>query len=443
MNEHRVPMLGGAWRRHGDPARSSDPRVRELVGALAGLEVAPPMRAEFRAELRAQLVAVTPRLVEEGEASVAPAAAGATATQARAKRAAKAERAEAEPARRFRFAKPLIAVACALTAFVLLLGGAVLLSQHALPGDALYGVKRASEDVEYSTTSGAVAKGKLKLDFAATRIGEVADLLHTPTAMAGGAGALADSGQISSSTAGLVHDTLSSANDDIRSASQMLNGEAVRNHDAGSLDAITSWAPAQINAMKVIVGRIPAGSLHQDAVRTLRLLEQAKQRSAVLGSELGCTCLSTTGGDQFGPLPCSGSCSSTPTNGPGGIPGTRTPGAGPSGSPASTGAGHHVGGTPTTAPVSPGPGTGTGTVTNPTPTDGGTGHSTGPGSSILPTKTPLGGPSSPHIPLPSLPGIGGHSGSGSGQTGTKLPIKVTTSCVSAGVAGIGIGVGNC
>src|SRR6476469_6447535 len=103
MNEHRVPMLGGAWRRRSDPARSSDPRVRELVGALAGLEVAPPMRAEFRSELRAQLVAVTPRLVEEGEPAVA-------APETRVKRATKRETerdADAGPDRRFRFVKPL------------------------------------------------------------------------------------------------------------------------------------------------------------------------------------------------------------------------------------------------------------------------------------------------------------------------------------------------
>ena len=437
MNEHRVPMLGGAWRRHGDPARSSDPRVRELVGALAGLDVAPPMRAEFRAELRAQLVAVTPRLVEEGEpAAPAPA-------EVRTKRAAKAETAAEESKRRFRFAKPLIAVACALTAFVLLLGGAVLLSQHALPGDALYGVKRASEDVEYSTTSGSVAKGKLKLDFAATRIGEVQDLLHTPTAMAGGAGAIADSGQISSGTAGLVHDTLNSADSDILAASQMLNGDAVRNDNAASLDAITSWTPAQVTAMQVIVGRIPTGTaLHRDAEYTLGLLRQAKQRSTALRADLGCNCLSSTP-DQFGPVPCAGSCSSTPKQGPGGAPGTKTPGSTSSRSPSTTGTGHGVGGTPTTVPVSPGPGTGTGTVTNPTPTGGGSGHPTGPGGSILPTKAPVVAPSSPHISLPSLPNLGGHSGSGSGQTGTKLPIKVTTSCVSAGVGSLGIGVGNC
>ena len=440
MNEHRVPMLGGAWRRHGDPARSSDPRVRELVGALAGLAVAPPMRAEFRAELRAQLVAVTPRLVEEGEASVAPAAA---ATQARTKRAAKAERAEAEPARRFRFAKPLIAVACALTAFVLLLGGAVLLSQHALPGDALYGVKRASEDVEYSTTSGTVAKGKLKLDFAATRIGEVADLLHTPTAMAGGVGAIADSGQINSNTAGLVRDTLGSADSDVKSAAQMLGWEAVRNKDAGSLTAITSWMPPQIEEMRRIVARIPAGSLHQRALTSLSVLQQAKQRAIALQGELGCSCLVSVNGDDFGPQPCT-PCSSTPTTLPGGgKTGTNTPGPTSSRSPTTTGTGHRVGGSPTTVPVSPGPGTGTGTVSNPTPTISGSGHPTGPGGSILPTKSPLGAPSSPHFPLPSLPGVGGHSGSGSGQTGTKLPIKVTTSCVSVGVPGLGIGVGDC
>ncbi len=432
MNEHRVPLLGGAWRRHGDPARSSDPRVRELVGALAGLEVAPPMRAEFRAELRAQLVAVTPRLVDEGEASLTPATAP---TQS--KRAAKTERASAEPTRRFRFAKPLVAVACALTAFVLLLGGAVLLSQHALPGDALYGIKRASEDVEYSTTSGTVARGKLKLQFAATRIGEVADLLHTPIAMAAGTGALADSGQISSGTAGLVRDTLNSADSDILAASSMLNGDAVRNDDAGSLTAITSWAPAQIKAMTKIVGRIPAGALHQNAAATLTLLRQAKQRSAALRADLGCNCVSST--DQFGPVPCSGSCSATPKQTGGGKTGTKQPG--PSSS-RSAGTGHRVGGSPgVTVPVSPAPGTGSGSASNPTPTSGGTGTPR-PGGSIVPTKSPLGG-SSPHLPLPSLPGLGGHSGSGSGQTGTKLPIKVTTTCVSAGVGDVGIGVGNC
>ncbi len=432
MTEHRVPMLGGAWRRRSDPARSPDPRVRELVGALAGLEVAPAMRAEFRSELRAQLVAVTPRLVAEGEPTVAD-----TATNGR----KAANVAPAEAGRRFRFAKPLIAVACALTAFVLLLGGAVLISRHALPGDALYGIKRASEDTEYSLTSGSVAKGKLKLDFAATRIGEVADLLHTPSAMAAGTGALADSGRINSGTAGLVQDTLGSARSDVYAASQMLNGEAVRNHDPAALTAITSWAPAQITAMRTIVRRIPAGSLHQYAARTLSVLEQARQRSAALSGELGCSCLTSSTPDAFGPVPCATGCSATPrtTKAPDRHPasGTRTP---------SSSRTHPVTG-PTTAAPRGGTGPGTVRVPNTSPTRSAPGgHQPQPSTTIVPTKSPIAGPTSPTVPgLPTLPGIGGHSGTGtgSGKTGPKLPITVTSSCVSAGVGGIGVHVGNC
>src|SRR3954470_3111006 len=64
MGEHRVPLLGSGWRRNDDPATSRDPRVRAVVGALATLP-APELRDDFRAELRAQLVAITPRIVKE------------------------------------------------------------------------------------------------------------------------------------------------------------------------------------------------------------------------------------------------------------------------------------------------------------------------------------------------------------------------------------------
>ena len=64
MGEHRVPLLGSAWRRNDDPATSRDPQVRAVVGALATLP-APELNAEFRAELRAQLVAITPRIIAE------------------------------------------------------------------------------------------------------------------------------------------------------------------------------------------------------------------------------------------------------------------------------------------------------------------------------------------------------------------------------------------
>src|SRR4051794_35737826 len=66
MAEHRGPMLSPALHRQPDPEHSRGPRVRALVGQLRTLE-APAPRPEFRDELRAQLVAITPRLVAEGD----------------------------------------------------------------------------------------------------------------------------------------------------------------------------------------------------------------------------------------------------------------------------------------------------------------------------------------------------------------------------------------
>ena len=297
MREHRVPMLGTALRRRVDPVRSPDPHVRQLVGALAGLEVAPAPRPEFRAELRAQLVAVAPRLVDEGDPTLAahptPASAEpspATATDAPRKTG-------------FRFARPLIAAACVLSAFVLLLGGAVLLSRNALPGDALYSLKRASEDTQYGLTGGTVAKGKLKLEFAGRRIGEVTALLPRNSALAAGSGPMADSGQLNADTSKLVRETLGSANGDVQSAARMLGGAAVRGKTASPLRAMTTWAPGQIAAMNKIVARIPAGSLHQQALATRNMIVAAQTRAAALIGDLGCSCLSTSSTDNLGPHP--------------------------------------------------------------------------------------------------------------------------------------------
>ncbi len=262
MAEHRVPMLGAALRRHVDPTRSRDPQVRELVGALATLEVAPAPRAEFRAELRAQLVAVTPRLVEEGKSELATAAKPA-------KTAAAPER------QRLRLKKPLIAAVGVLTAFILLLGGGVLLSQNALPGDALYGLKRASENTEYSLAGSSVDKGKLKLEFAARRISEVGDLLSSVGALAAGHGVMADGGTINPHTAGLISDTLRSADSDINSAAQMLGDAATRENSAAPLNDIISWAPGQLTSMNSIVGRISDAALHAQAVHTRQLIATA------------------------------------------------------------------------------------------------------------------------------------------------------------------------
>jgi Domain of unknown function (DUF5667) len=417
MAEHRVPMLGGALRRRTDPSKSSDPRVRELVAALATLEVAPAPRADFRAELRAQLVAVTPRLVDEGNAEA----------QADTKPSAK----PAPGRRRVSVKKPLFALVGAMAAFIVLIGGAVLLSRNALPGDALYGVKRASENTEYSLTGGNVDKGNLKLEFAARRIGEVADLLPRATSMAAGTGSLADSGAINSETSKLIRNTLGSANTDVQTAARMLGSAAVHSKSVSPLNAMTAWTPAQITKMTNIAARIPAdgSGLHSRAATTLALLKRAQQRASTLKTELNCSCLGSSGTDELGPIPCATGCASTP-------PGIRNPtqptkpGSTPTTAPGSivptrgrvattSGGGSSA---KTTAPAPPAPAT--------SPTTGGA--TTKPVVPIT-TKPP---DRLPTLPLPTLPG---------GQTSATpiLPIGVDSCGVHATLAGLGIGIGGC
>ncbi len=153
-----------------------------------------------------------------------------------------------------------------LGAFVLLLGGAVLISQHALPGDALYGVKRASEDTEYSLAGGAVDRGTLKLEFAARRIGEVGDLLPRATSMAAGSGAVADGGP-NADTARLVRETLAPPTATSARAAQQLGGAAVRTQRprAARGDHLLGAPAASRDAG--IVERIPAGRLRRSRRR--------------------------------------------------------------------------------------------------------------------------------------------------------------------------------
>ena len=207
MTEHRVAMLG-SLRRFEDPAHSADPRIRAIVTGLATLEVAPPPRAHFRAELRAQLVAVAPRLVAEGlSAEATPVPPGAIA-----EKAASPARVPAEPGAVRRAlsrlavvkpGRPLGIITAAVAVLGLLLGGAAWISRHALPGDALYGLKRADENLELATASSPTDKTSDLMSFAHTRANEVSELLVEDR---GGS-----SGPVGSDTAGLVTTTLGSA----------------------------------------------------------------------------------------------------------------------------------------------------------------------------------------------------------------------------------------
>jgi hypothetical protein len=110
----------------------------------------PVMRAEFRKELRG-------RLMREAVTALAP-------------RSARAPW--------FAMLRPALAAAAIL---VLVLAGATNASASSLPGDPLYAVKRASENVELALTFDDVARMRLLSTFADRRLAELAEIAkHRP-----------------------------------------------------------------------------------------------------------------------------------------------------------------------------------------------------------------------------------------------------------------------
>jgi hypothetical protein len=432
MSAHRVPVLA-ALHRFPDPERSADPRVRELVGALRGLPVAPEPSAHFRAELRAQLVAVAPRLVVEGPAELirhTPATL----------QAAEAHRTARVPRRSFlsrlhglRVGRPLRLVTATMTVLILLLGGTVWMSRGALPGDTLYGVKRASESVQLSLTTGDAARGRELLSFAKTRADEVQALLGQAGAMALGDGPQAGAA-ISDRAASLITNTLGSADDDVREASRLLGNQAVRTRSAEPLDVMTSWAPGQLERLRAITERIPAGQLHERAAASTDLVSAALDRARALQAQVGCDCLRGAS-DELGPVPCTDCLAPNPV-----VPGptTQIPSEQPKGS-SSPSSGN------SSAATNSKTGSGPGGISGSPP------GSQGPGSSGPGSGSP-GLPGVPDLPLPSVPVP-------SLTVPLPLPLPTTlpplplplpstpltaNSCgLSLGLGPIGIGIGTC
>jgi Domain of unknown function (DUF5667) len=319
-------------RGHPDPAASTDPVTSGLVTRLASLPPPPMPGPDFRAELRAQLVAVTPRLVAEGETPEAEPSSRPSRSPSRVRAAW----------HRVPLRRPLAVVGVLVAVFALLLTGAVWLSSSTLPGDSLYGLKRASENVQLSLTSGDSARGKEYLTLAKRRVDEVTKLLSRASGPTGATGPQPADG-INGHLTGLITGTLNNADGDLRNASRLLTGQAVRTMSADPLQTLRSWTPGQVSRLTAIVNRIPTGPLHDRAVASKLLGERVLERTNQLRVDIGCNCLAQTPADDLGPLPCPSPCGSAPprTIGPSGAPTGGGPtsqpggGRGPSSPPAS------------------------------------------------------------------------------------------------------------
>jgi hypothetical protein len=327
-------------------------------------------------------------------------------------------------------------VTAAIAVCALLLGGAVWMSRSALPGDSLYGLKRASENVQLSLDSSAAAKASDLLSFAGRRADEASALVGDPRAVSGSGTVKSVSGH----TAGLVTSTLGSADADLTRAAQLLGHQAVRQKSAKPLLAITNWAPGQIRELRDLVARIPAGPLHERAAASLTLVEQALARAKALIPALNCACMSGAAADRLGPIPCT-VCSQPAT---GQRPSTTTPTTGPgSAQPPGTGptTGHRTGSAPDQGGPTPGAGT---DPTNNSRSSTGAARSTpggGPTGGSSSTRPPITLPpvSVPPITVPTRP-VPGPSSAPVNVDSCGLHISLGPISVGAGSCGIHVGL---
>jgi hypothetical protein len=140
-------------------AATDDPVAGPLLAvaeALSALPEADGPRPEFRTALRQRLVAVA---TVQGVGAPAPSS---------------VERARAATGS-WRFRRRLTALAAG-AAVVTGISGVALGASRSLPGDPLYGMKRAAEAAQLATTGGTEARGKRHLEFARTRLAEVQQL---------------------------------------------------------------------------------------------------------------------------------------------------------------------------------------------------------------------------------------------------------------------------
>ncbi|WP_208641109.1 DUF5667 domain-containing protein [Micromonospora arborensis] len=259
----------GARRHH---VRSRvDGQLAPLVAVGQRLSVDPPaveVDQDFRTGLRAMLLATAER---EGMGT-APAASEPATTTARGRLL---------PAVTARRARARGAILVGIAAGAIAVSGISAASENAVPGDALYGMKRSTERAQLALASSDISRGQLFLDFARTRLGEAAKLRGDRIGYSA---------------------VLDDMDADTRQGVRLLTTAAVQRAESGSLDTLNSFVTSQRRAVSGLVD----GSTRADRDRTqrsLHLLDSIRERSDELREAIACGLPVPSASDALGPDP--------------------------------------------------------------------------------------------------------------------------------------------
>ncbi|WP_030490170.1 DUF5667 domain-containing protein [Micromonospora chokoriensis] len=263
----------GARRHH---VRSRvDGQLAPLVAVGQRLSVDPPaveVDPDFRTGLRAMLLATAER---EGLGTT-PAAVS--------KPAATTTRGRLLPAVTARRARARGAILVGIAAGAIAVSGISAASENAVPGDALYGMKRSTERAQLALASSDISRGQLFLDFARTRLGEAAKLRGDRIGYSA---------------------VLDDMDADTRQGVRLLTSAAVQRAEPGSLDTLNTFVTSQRRLVRGLLD----GSTRVDRERTQRsllLLDSIRERSDDLRAAIACGLPAPTASDALGPDP--GAC---------------------------------------------------------------------------------------------------------------------------------------
>ena len=194
-----------------------------------------------------------------------------------------AEEQRRAPSRRRRVLAEVLAAAVAL---VIALGGlGLVLSKNAVPGDTLYGIKRAGESAQLGLTFDDSAKAEKHLRFAANRLDELTALRD------------ADAARYAATLADFRHEA----------AEGTVQFTALAVQGGGRLEQLESWAGQQRLKLADAEPVLPVGAMDSYYAST-ELLGRIETRAELLRARLDCLQITTGQPDDLGAVPDSSEC---------------------------------------------------------------------------------------------------------------------------------------
>ncbi|HWD05345.1 MAG TPA: DUF5667 domain-containing protein [Amycolatopsis sp.] len=182
-------------------------------------------------------------------------------------------------------------VAAGIALVLGLVGLTLLLSRGAVPGDALYGVKRAGEETALGLTFGAEAKAHKHLEFAANRVAEL--------------------GRMTDATPAAYRTALADFGSDVRAGVTTLTMLATGGSGRAQLSDLQRWTRQQERLLVAEQARVPA-SARADVSDARGLLTRVQRRTSALASRLNCYEITTGSSDELGVIPADGACTQQP-----------------------------------------------------------------------------------------------------------------------------------